>query len=102
MAVMFHGNFGLNRKYMAGILNKGLKNPQLKDKDLAKQFNYGAPFSARYRSWLHKCGVTHQGMPIVLTDVGAVMYKNDPKFNSNITQWSLHHQLVDDPNRAEA
>ena len=102
MTVMFHGNFGLNRKYMAGILSLGLKSPSLKDKDLAKQFDYGAPFSARYRSWLHKCGVTEQGMPVTLTDMGAVMHKKDPKFQSTITQWCLHHQLVTDVTRAEA
>ena len=102
MTVMFHGNFGLNRKYMAGILAKGLKSPALKDKELAKQFNYGAPFSARYRSWLHKCGVTEQGMPISLTEMGATIVENDPKFNSMVTQWCLHHLLVADPERAEA
>lgn len=102
MTVMFHGNFGLNRKYMAGILTEGLKTPSLKDKDLAKQFSYGAPFSARYRSWLHKCGVTHQGMPLSLTDLGAVIHRNDPNFETDVTQWSLHHQLVTDTSRAEA
>lgn len=102
MTVMFHGNFGLNRKYMAGILALGLKSPNLKDKDLAKQFNYAAPFSARYRSWLHKCGVAEQGMPLTLTDIGLVIHKRDPKLQSMVTQWCLHHQLVTDSNRAEA
>lgn len=102
MTVMFHGNFGLNRKYMAGILSQGLQKPSLKDKELAEQFNYGAPFSARHRSWLHKFGVTNQGMPIALTDIGKVLYKKDPTFESKITQWCLHHELVTDPTRAEA
>ncbi len=102
MSVMFHGNFGLNRTYMAGILADSQKNPKLQDKDLAKQFGYGAPFSARYRSWLHKCGVIKQGMPVELTEFGRVVFENDPAFESNITKWFLHHELVSDPTRSEA
>ena len=58
MTVYFHGSFGLNRTYMAKILEAALKGPKLKDKDLGSIFGYGAPFSSRYRSWLHKTGLT--------------------------------------------
>jgi len=102
MSVLFHGNFGLNREYMSGILSRALKSPNLKDKDLAVPFNYGAPFSARYRSWLHKCGVTEMGLPIRLTPFGEVIIKKDPEFKSLTTQWFLHHDLVTDPERSEA
>ena len=81
MSVLFHGNFGLNRSYMSGILTNSIKNPTLKDRELAKPFGYGAPFAARYRSWLHKCGVTEMGLPIKLTPMGEVVVRNDPDFN---------------------
>lgn len=102
MSVMFHGSFGLNRKYMAGILNSGLNKPVLKDKDLAKMFGYGASFSARYRSWLHKCGMIEQGLPFVLTELGSVVSHNDPNLEMEVSQCFLHHELVSDPHRAEA
>ena len=102
MTVLFHGNFGLNRAYMSGILAAGLKNPKLKDKDLAKPFRYGAPFAARYRSWLHKCGVTEMGLPFRLTPMGEVVFSKDPGFEALTTQWFLHHELVTDPDRSEA
>lgn len=102
MSVLFHGNFGLNRKYMSGILAKAVSSPALKDKELAKPFDYGAPFSARYRSWLHKCGVTEMGLPIKLTPLGEVIFKSDPQFKTLTTQWFLHHELVTEPERSEA
>ncbi len=102
MSVLFHGNFGLNRAYMSGIFTNALKNPKLKDKDLAKPFGYGAPFAARYRSWLHKCGVTEMGLPMKLTPMGEVVVKKDPGFKKLTTQWFLHHELVTDPERSEA
>ena len=102
MTVLFHGNFGLNRQRMAGILSSGLNDSNLKDKDLAKPFGYGAPFSARYRSWLHKCGLAELGLPLRLTPMGEMVFRNDPKLESLTTQWFLHHQLVSDPLRAEA
>ena len=102
MSVLFHGNFGLNRVYMSGILAKAIRSPALKDKELAKPFNYGAPFAARYRSWLHKCGVTEMGLPIKLTPFGEVVFKKDPEFKTLTTQWFLHHELVTDPERSEA
>ena len=102
MSVLFHGNFGLNRAYMSGLLTNAVKNPKLKDKDLAKPFGYGAPFAARYRSWLHKCGITEMGLPMKLTPLGEVVLKKDPGFKTLTTQWLLHHELVTDPERSEA
>ena len=61
MTVYFHGNFGLNRERMAKILYKALRNPEARDKNLAKPFGYNAPFTARYRSWLHKTGMVKLG-----------------------------------------
>ena len=52
---------------MSGLLRQSLKKPDSTDKQLAKPFNYGAPFSAKYRSWLHKCGITEMGLPMKLT-----------------------------------
>lgn len=102
MAVLFHGSFGLNRSHMAGVLNHALKNPKLKDKELAKPFNYGGPFAMRYRSWLHKCGMTEMGLPIKLTERGAIVHAKDPSLDSLSAQWFLQHELVQDPERAEA
>ena len=102
MTVLFHGNFGLNRSRMSGLLANAVKNPKLKDSDLAKPFGYGAPFAARYRSWLHKCGVTEMGLPMKLTPMGEVVFKNDPGFKTLTTQWFLHHELVTDLERSEA
>ena len=102
MSVLFHGSFGLNRAYMSGLLDQALKNPKATDKQLAKPFGYGAPFAARYRSWLHKCGVTEMGLPMKLTPLGEIIFKNDPEFKTLVTQWCLHHELVTDPVRAEA
>jgi len=61
MAVYFHGSFGLNRSYMAGMLKLALGDPGLRDKELAQPFGYGAPFSAKYRSWLNKAGLAEMG-----------------------------------------
>jgi hypothetical protein len=102
MSVLFHGNFGLNREYMSGLLALAINNPKFKDKNLAQPFGYGAPFGQRYRSWLHKTGMTKMGLPIELTPMGEVVYKNDPKFETLSTQWFLHHELVTDPERSEA
>jgi len=102
MSVLFHGSFGLNRTYMAGILNQSLKDSKLGDKDLAKPFGYGAPFGQRYRSWLHKCGVTQMGLPMKLTPLGEIIQNHDPKLNSLTTQWAMHHELVTAPERSEA
>jgi len=102
MAVLFHGNFALNRSRMTGVLKSALSNPNLKDKDLAKPFGYGAPFGQLYRSWLHKTGITKMGLPMELTPLGEVVIDRDPKMESLVTQWLLHNELVTDPERAEA
>ena len=102
MTVLFHGSFALNREYMSGLLDAALKDTTASDKDLAQPFDYGAPFGQRYRSWLHKCGVTEMGLPMQLTPMGEVIRKKDRKFRTLTTQWLLHHELVTDPERAEA
>ena len=102
MTVLFHGNFALNRSRMAGILDAALSNPKAKDKELARPFGYGAPFAATYRSWLHKTGLAELGLPLELTTVGQLVHQNDPALESLTTQWLLHHELVTDPERAEA
>ncbi len=101
MAVYFHGNFGLNRERLAGLLKYGLENPGLKDKELAKPFGFGAPYSQRYRNWLHRVGITELGLPMRLTPMGAVVYENDPDLESLVTQWFIHWELTTDPKRAE-
>ena len=102
MTVLFHGHFALNRNYMSCILNPALDQSGVKDKQLARPFGYSAPFAAHYRSWLHKTGVIELGFPVTLTAMGAVVMEHDPKFESLLTQWFLHHELVRDPERAEA
>jgi hypothetical protein len=102
MTVLFHGNFTLDRPRMAQLVDLALKEPKFKDKELAKQFKYGAPFSAIYRSWLHKTGLAEMGLPLVLTEMGKVVFENDPALESDTTIWFLHHELVTDPERAEA
>jgi Protein of unknown function (DUF4007) len=101
MTVYFHGSFGLNRDRMAKLIRLGLKNPKFKDKDMAKPFNYCAPFGAKYRSWLHKTGLTEMRLPIQLTPMGKVVIGNDPKLESDTSLWFLHHELTQDPERAE-
>jgi hypothetical protein len=93
MPVLFHGNFALDRPRMAELVNLALKEPKFKDKELAKPFKYGAPFAAIYRSWLHKTG---------LAEMGKVVFDNDPTLESDTTKWFLYHELVTDPERAEA
>jgi len=102
MAVLFHGNFALVRPRMAGLIKLALEQPELKDKALAEPFDYGAPFAATYRSWSHKTGLTKLGLPLKLTEMGKVVFENDPSFESDITKWFLHHELVTDTERAEA
>jgi hypothetical protein len=102
MTVYFHGSFGLNRSRMAGILSEAFKNPSLRDQELAKPFGYNAPFTARYRSWLHKTGMTELRYPLKLTKMGKVVYDHDPKLEMQTTIWFLHHELTTDPLRAEA
>lgn len=102
MTVLFHGNFALNRVHLASVLVNGLENPKQKDKELAKPLGYGAPFAAIQRSWLHKTGLCEMGLPLKLTPFGKVVFECDPQLEMLTTQWFLHHELVDDPERAEA
>lgn len=101
MTVYFHGNFGLNRDRMAGLLKNGLANPNLTDEELAKPFGYRAEFTKRYRSWLHKTGLTQQGLPLCLTPMGEVLWNNDPALETLTTQWFMHWELTQDPTRTE-
>ena len=57
MSVYFHSSFGLNRKFMAGVLSDSINNPTKDPKEVAKPFGYNAPFTPRYKSWLQKCGI---------------------------------------------
>jgi hypothetical protein len=102
MSLLFHGSFGLHRARMAGILKAGLENPSANDADLARPFEYRAPFAAKYRSWLHKTGIAEQGLPLRLTQLGEVAWKLDPNFESQVTMAFMHHQLTGEPGRAEA
>jgi len=58
MTVYFHGSFGLNREYMAGVLATSLNKPSASGDEIAEPFRYKAPFTGRYKSWLHKTGLT--------------------------------------------
>lgn len=87
---------------MSRLLNKALANSSLRDQDLAKAFGYGAPFSATYRSWLHKTGVIELRFPIVLTSFGEIILNKDPDFSKAPTLWYFHQQLTEHPDRAEA
>ena len=87
---------------MSKFLAIGLKKQKAIDEDFCKPFGRGKPFSQRHRSWLHKTGLAEQGLPITLTELGSVVFKNDPKLESDVTQWFLYHELITDPIRAEA
>lgn len=102
MTVYFHGSFGLNREYMAGVLAAGLKKPDASGDEIAEPFGYKAPFTGRYKSWLHKTGLTTKGRKVALTELGEVVWEKDPKLQSLTTQWLLHHELCTDSERAEA
>ena len=102
MTVYFHGSFGLNRKYMAGVLATSLKSPNASGDEIAAPFGYKAPFTGRYKSWLHKTGLTTKGRKTNLTPIGEVVWKQDPKLKSLVTQLLMHHELCTDSERAEA
>lgn len=87
---------------MAGVLAASLNNPRATGDELAAPFGYKAPFTARYKSWLNKTGITTAGKTVELTATGKVVWDNDPELKSLITQWFLHHELTRDPERAEA
>ena len=94
MSVLFHGNFGLYRDRLAKILEAGLKHPEHNDKQLAEPLGYGAPFASKYRSWLHKTGLTAQKLPVSLTEMGQVVFQNDPQLEKTVTIAFLHHELT--------
>ncbi len=102
MAVYFHGSFGLNREVLSRLVALAQENPEWRDRELAAPFGYGAPFGAKHRSWLHKTGLAEVRYPIRLTPMGAVVFDEDPSLESLTTQWFLHHELTEDPDRAEA
>jgi len=102
MTVYFHGSFGLNREYMAGVLASSLANPGATADEIAAPYGYKAPFTGRYRSWLHKTGLTTKNRKTTLTPFGEVVWRNDPRLQSIITQWLMHHELCTDKERAEA
>ena len=95
MTVYFHGNFGLNREYMAGILAAYVANPKANADQVAKLFGYKAPFTARYKSWLNKTGLVEDDRAFRLTPLGEVIWNRDPSLSSLTTQWFLHHELID-------
>ena len=102
MTVYFHGNFGLNREYMAGILAHLMKKQKPSDKELGALFGYGGPFGSRYRSWLHYAGLIEQRLPVKLTPMGEIVVKKDPKMQNLATKWFLHHELTTDPIKVES
>ncbi|MFC1876235.1 DUF4007 family protein [Thermodesulfobacteriota bacterium] len=102
MTVYFHGSFGLNRGRMAGILRAAFKDPELRDQEIAELFDYNAPFTARYRSWLHKTGMIELRYPIRLTEMGKAIFDHDSELEALTTQWFFHHELTTDPARTEA
>jgi hypothetical protein len=79
-----------------------LKNPKADADQVAKPFGYRAPFTGRYKSWLHKTGIVTTTRAMSLTPMGEVVWKQDPNFESIVSQWFMHHQLCEDPERAEA
>lgn len=102
MTVYFHGNFGLNREYMSGVLAHLRKKAKPSDKELGALFGYGAPFGSRYRSWLHYSGLIEQTLPLQLTSMGEVVVAKDPKLETATTMWFLHHELTTDPVKVES
>lgn len=93
--------FGLNRPRMAALLKLALENSDLRDKELAAPFDYGAPYARIYRSWLHKTGLTELRFPVKLTPMGEVVLQNDPQLESLTTQWFMYWELTTDPTRTE-
>ena len=101
MTVYFHGSFGLNRKFMAGLLHDALTHPAKTSTELAEPFGYKAPFANRYKSWLHKTGLIKPDSPIQLTQGGQIVYGQDPQLKSLVSIWFMHHALTADPENAE-
>ncbi len=101
MAVYFHGSFGLNREILSRLVALAHENPEWRDRELAEPFGYGTPFAAKHRSWLHKTGLAEVRYPLRLTPMGRVVFAQDPSLESLTTQWFIHHELTEDPVRAE-
>ncbi|MFD2586058.1 DUF4007 family protein [Croceitalea marina] len=99
MSVFFHGSFGLNRSYMAGVLKTLIDSPSSSAEDIAKPFGFKAPFTNRYKAWLQKTGIL-KGKE--LTANGEIIFNNDSKLDTLVTQWYMHHQLTKSPINAEA
>lgn len=101
MSVYFHGSFGLNRPRMAKLLDMLIEGPEIGDRELAAHFNYGAPFAAKYRSWLHKVGFIEQHGPFMLTELGRRVRDTDPALKSSATVLTMHRELTSSPEKAE-
>ncbi|OEK03917.1 hypothetical protein BFP97_16895 [Roseivirga sp. 4D4] len=84
---------------MSGVLKALVTNSGASAAEVASPFGFGAPFTNKYKTWLQKTGLI-KGK--VLTPYGEVVFKIDPKLESAITQWFMHHQLIKNPIDAEA
>lgn len=103
MSVFFHSSFGLNRKFMAGVLNASINYPTKSPKEVAIPFGYDAPFTSRYKSWLQKCGIAKlQSGSISLTPHGEIIWLKDPNLNNIVTQWYIHWELSKSADNAES
>ena len=76
-------------------------DPDISDRDLAKNFGYGAPFAAKYRSWLHKVGLVEQRRTFTLTELGESVRQTDPALKSNDTLLTMHRELTTSPEKVE-
>lgn len=84
---------------MSGVLKALVTNSGASAAEVASSFGFGAPFTNKYKTWLQKTGLL-KGKG--LTPYGEVIFESDPKFESAITQWFMHHQLIKNPTDAEA
>lgn len=84
---------------MVGVLKAVLDDPAAKADDIARPFGYKAPFTNRYKAWLQKTGILKG---VKLTQNGKIIFENDPKLESLITQWFMHHGLTQSSSEAEA
>ncbi|HSR67364.1 MAG TPA: DUF4007 family protein [Acidobacteriota bacterium] len=101
MAVFFHGNYGMHRGRMARMVGRLRRFPEATHREIGEFFGYSQAYSARYRSWLHKCGMVLPGRPFELTEWGRVVVEHDRALESQATQWFLHWELVTHPTRAQ-
>lgn len=101
MAIYFHGNYGMHRGRMARIVARLRRFPEATHREIGAFFGYSQSYAARYRSWLHKCGLVLRGRPFELTEWGRVIVEHDRALESQATQWLLHWELVTHPTRTE-